>query len=110
MSHVEPGAVIANVIDRFGHFVPDSKLDPGMKFLAGELPGVVQQVLEGAPQEAPVPMGSHVRGDPNLDGSLWLRRLKIGEDGSRDFGQIDCVELHFTTVYLCQRQEAVDEF
>src|SRR5260370_13854245 len=62
----------------------EAELDPGTVLLAGEFPGVAQQILERNPQELVISLSGQSRSDLPIHGAVRLRVLQFGQDG---FGQ-----------------------
>ena len=74
--HVETGTVISNEIDLFAILIRDAKLDACLGMLAGKLPSVPQQVLQGQAQK----MGIALYGYPFLERQT-PRRARAGPCG-----------------------------
>src|ERR1700722_5343222 len=107
---IEAGPVVADVAADVG--VPgrsSAELDGGVLAFGGELPGVLDQVLQhGADQGA-------VRGDPDAvvdgeaDGATRLAGVQLGAEGGDLGGQVDRFGVHVGTRDLGQYQQVIDE-
>src|SRR5882762_10038139 len=107
--HVEAGAVVLDEVPGLTRTAVDAELDPGRGPLAGELPGVPDQVLQDGAQERLVPLRDGPFGDHALDLTPVLALAQIGDDLPRQRAEVDTPTLHFGAGDAGKVQEAVDE-
>ena len=109
IDRIEAGAVVTHIECRRAPTSCRAHLDRGVIATAGELPGVVEQVLERDAQQPWVARGAQV--GRNRDGHLARRRLppELGDDLRCEIAEIDALGLHVGARDLRQRQDVVDQ-
>jgi hypothetical protein len=89
IGRIEAGAVVAHVEYRFPVRLAAPDFDGGGLAAAGELPGVVDQVLESDAQQMRIGRHGHVRGDGDLHRPRRFVTSSLGDDARGEPGDVD---------------------
>ncbi len=107
--HVEPGAVVAHEIDTLAISVGTAKLDFGVLPVAGELPRVAQQVLEGDLHKRPVSTSRQAGRDLEVDFPVRPVALKLLGDLRAQLAEVQTLVLHLGAGQAGELEQIVDE-
>ena len=86
-----------------------TELDPRVGFLAAELGGVAEQVVEHHPHQLRVGIGLQLGMDHEFHLTLGVRLLQFARRLLRQLAQIDLAPFHLGTRGARQRQQVVDQ-
>ena len=90
--HVEAGAVVADVVDGGAAGLLAAELDARGGLVAGELPGVAEEVVEEEAEEVGVALDDEVAGGEEVDGAAGVAGTELLDDLVGELGEVEVEE------------------
>src|SRR5438552_9025777 len=107
--HLEPRPVVPDKIGPLARLLGETELDPGRGALAGELPRVPDQVLQGRAQERRIARHDGSSGDHALHLTSGIAGTQLPDDFVREEAEVDAPVPDLRARHAREIQESVDE-
>src|SRR6185436_17784640 len=106
VDRIEADAVVA---DEVNALFRAAQLDARLWLLAGELPGVAEEVLEGDGGQGGIDLRLEARGDLHRDGAAGVALAQVLDDACPQRAEIHALALQGGARDLGQREQVVDQ-